>query len=134
MAACMALERALHITRVTFGSGKIDENVNLADVHELLQYVLEGTITERRHHEDHFCKKTIYNEIARGICIRQTTDYEFVKRYCADVAERKYQENLRAKGPDIKLGKDFAFVKYIEDPIINKKRSPGADPDRWEKV
>ena len=53
-------------------------------------------------------------------------EYEFVERYCADVAERKYQENLRAKGPDVKLGKDFAFVEYIEDQIINKKRSPGA--------
>ena len=72
------------------------------------------------------CKKTIYNEIARGMCVQQTSEYEFVERYCADVAERKYQENLRAKGPDIKLGKDFAFVEYIEDQIINKKRSPGA--------
>ena len=33
---------------------------------------------------------------------------------------------MRAKGPDIKLGTDFAFVEYIEDQIINKKRSPGA--------
>ena len=72
------------------------------------------------------CKKTIYNEIARGMCVQQTSEYEFVERYCADVAERKYQENLRAKGPDVKLGKDFAFVEYIEDQIINKKRSPGA--------
>ena len=68
----------------------------------------------------------IYNEIARGMCVQQTSEYEFVERYCADVAERKYQENLRAKGPDIKLGKDFAFVEYIEDQIINKRRSPGA--------
>lgn len=72
------------------------------------------------------CVKTIYNEIERGTCIQQTSDYEFVERYCADVAERKYQENLRAKGPDIKLGKDFAFAEYIENQIINKKRSPGA--------
>ena len=72
------------------------------------------------------CKKTIYNELARGKCVQQTSEYEFVERYCADVAERKYQENLRAKGPDIKLGKDFAFAEYIEDQIINKKRSPGA--------
>ena len=72
------------------------------------------------------CVKTIYNEIARGMCRQMTSEYEFVERYCADVAERKYQENLRAKGPDIKLGKDFAFVEYIEDQIINKKRSPGA--------
>lgn len=46
--------------------------------------------------------------------------------YCADVAERKYQENLREKGPDIKLGNDYAYVKYVEDQIINKGRSPGA--------
>ncbi|WP_295765711.1 IS30 family transposase [uncultured Oscillibacter sp.] len=49
-----------------------------------------------------------------------------MERYCADVAERRYQENLRAKGPDVKLGKDFAFAEYIEDQIINKRRSPGA--------
>lgn len=72
------------------------------------------------------CVKTIYNEIKRGMCVQQTSDYEFIERYCADVAERKYQENLRAKGPDIKLGKDFAFAEYIENQIINEKRSPGA--------
>lgn len=72
------------------------------------------------------CVKTVYNELERGKCVQQTSEYEFVERYCADVAERKYQENLREKGPDIKLGKDFAFVEYIEDQIINKKRSPGA--------
>ena len=72
------------------------------------------------------CRKTIYNEIERGLCAQQTSGYEFVERYCADVAERRYQENLRAKGPDVKLGKDFAFAEYIEDQIINKRRSPGA--------
>ena len=71
------------------------------------------------------CRKTIYNEIKRGMCIQQH-DAEFVAEYCADVAERKYQEHLRAKGPAIKLGKDFAFAEYIEDQIINKRRSPGA--------
>lgn len=73
-----------------------------------------------------FCKKTICNEINRGMCTQRTSEYEFVERYCADVAERKYQDNLRAKGADIKLRKDFAFAAYIEDQIINKKRSPGA--------
>ena len=72
------------------------------------------------------CKKTIYNEISRGLCVQQTSEYEFVERYCADVAERKHQENLRAKGPNVKLGKDFAFAEYIEDQIINNRRSPSA--------
>ncbi len=72
------------------------------------------------------CPKTIYNELERGKCVQQTSEYEFEERYCADVAERKYQEHLRAKGPDIKLGKDYAFAEYIENQIINERRSPGA--------
>lgn len=73
-----------------------------------------------------FCKKTIYNEIARGKCIQRDTNLVEREVYCADVAERKYQQNLREKGPDIKLGNDYAYVKYVEDQIINKGRSPGA--------
>lgn len=52
MVACMALERPFHITRVAFGSGKVDAEINLADVHELLEYVSEGAIAERRHEDD----------------------------------------------------------------------------------
>ncbi len=72
------------------------------------------------------CKKTIYNEIKRGLCVQQREGYIFEEVYCADVAERKYQENLRAKGPDIKLGHDHAFANFVEDKIINERFSPGA--------
>lgn len=71
------------------------------------------------------CRATIYNEINRGKCIQQH-DAEFVEEYCADVAERKYQENLRAKGPDLKLGNDFALADYIETKIVIEHYSPGA--------
>lgn len=54
MAACMALERPLHITRVAFGSGLVDEETNLADVHQLLDYVSDGAVAERRHKDDRF--------------------------------------------------------------------------------
>lgn len=49
MAACMALEKPVKITRVAFGSGRIGEDVNPADVHELLSFVSNGAIAERRH-------------------------------------------------------------------------------------
>ncbi len=71
------------------------------------------------------CRATIYNEINRGQCVQQH-DAEFIEEYCADVAERKYQENLRAKGPEIKLGNDFALAEFLEDKIINDHFSPGA--------
>lgn len=71
------------------------------------------------------CRATIYNEIKRGLCIQQH-DAEFVEEYCADVAERLYQENLRAKGPDLKLGHDYALADYIETKIVLEHYSPGA--------
>lgn len=60
------------------------------------------------------CKKTIYNEIKRGWTQQMTSDYEFIWCYCPEMAERKYQENLRAKGPDLKIGNDIDFANYVE--------------------
>lgn len=54
MAACMAMEKPFHITRVAFGCGKVDVDTNLANVHKLLEYVSEGTVTERRHQDNRF--------------------------------------------------------------------------------
>lgn len=72
------------------------------------------------------CVKTIYNEIKRGLCKQQKEGYIFQEEYCADVAERKYQEHLRAKGPEIKLGRDYAFANFVERKIIEERYSPGA--------
>lgn len=54
MAACMALEKPFHVTRVAFGSGKVEPDVNLADIHELLEYVSDGAVGERSHKDDRF--------------------------------------------------------------------------------
>ena len=72
------------------------------------------------------CTKTIYNELNRGKCVQRTTEYEDIEVYCPDVAERKYQENLRAKGPDIKLGNDHELANYIEGKIADDGYSPEA--------
>ncbi len=72
------------------------------------------------------CIKTVYNEIKRGLCTQQTSDYIFEERYCPDVAERKYREHLRDKGPDLKIGHDYAFVEFVERKIIDEQYSPGA--------
>ena len=54
MAACMALEKPVKITRVAFGSGKVGEDVNLADVHGLLSFISNGAVADRRHEGDRF--------------------------------------------------------------------------------
>lgn len=72
------------------------------------------------------CRRTIYNEIKRGLCKQQVNECDFEMQYCADVAERRYQENLRAKGPDLKIGNDHAFAEYVEHMIVEEHYSPGA--------
>lgn len=69
---------------------------------------------------------TIYREIKRGKC--ELLDYQFrtYEAYSPDIAEEQYQTNLKDKGPDIKLGKDYAFVTYVEKRIIEDKLSPCA--------
>ena len=52
LAACMALEKPLKIVRVAFGSGKVEEDVDLADVHELLSYISDGAVADRQHKDD----------------------------------------------------------------------------------
>lgn len=52
IAACMALEAPLKLTRVAVGSGRVAEDIDLADMHELIQYEAEGSLGERRHEKD----------------------------------------------------------------------------------
>ena len=48
------------------------------------------------------------------------------ERYSPDIAEDKYQQNLRDKGPDLKIGKDHRLAEYIETKIAEDGYSPGA--------
>ena len=71
-------------------------------------------------------ERTVYYEIKRGMCMQQTTDYIFEERYCPDVAERSYREHLKAKGPDLKIGKNKDLADFLEEQIIVCHYSPGA--------
>ncbi len=72
------------------------------------------------------CERTVYYEIKRGMCIQQTSELEYVERYCPDVAERIYREHLKDKGPELKIGHDYDFVAYVEEKVIEEHFSPGA--------
>ena len=51
----------------------------------------------------HVHTSTIYREIKRGQTWQMTSEWEYVQKYCPETAERKYRENLQAKGPDLKI-------------------------------
>lgn len=49
LAACLATGKGLEIVRVAVGSGKVEEGTDLADMTDLIQYVAEGSVAQRRH-------------------------------------------------------------------------------------
>ena len=59
--ACAVLGIPPDITRAAVGSGKVDEDMNLADVHQLIQYEDEGAVGERRHEGDRFYMSVQYS-------------------------------------------------------------------------
>lgn len=72
------------------------------------------------------CRSTVYYEIQRGMCVQQTSELVYEKRYCADYAELKYREHLADKGADLKIGHDHALVKRLEELVMEQHYSPGA--------
>lgn len=69
---------------------------------------------------------TIYRELQRGRYQHTNSDLTVEDRYSPDIAEDKYQQNLRDKGPDLKIGKDHRLAEYIEEKIAEDGYSPGA--------
>lgn len=69
---------------------------------------------------------TIYRELKRGRYIHTNSDLTEEERYSPDIAHQKYKENLKAKGPALKIGNDRKLAEYIEDKILNEDYSPEA--------
>ena len=77
--------------------------------------------------ELHVHVSTIYREIKRsrwGWLDGATWITE--DRYNPDGAERRYRENLAAKGAPLKIGNDRELADYLERKVIEEDRSPAA--------
>lgn len=69
---------------------------------------------------------TVCRELNRGKTVRRNSDWTEVEIYSPDLAQWKYEQGLKKKGRALKLGENRAFLEYIEDKVLNRKRSPGA--------
>ena len=68
LAACAATGRGLNISRVAFGIGRVPEDVDLADVHQLYDYVTDGAVSRRSHENDRLYLTVQYaNEMNRSL-------------------------------------------------------------------
>ena len=74
---------------------------------------------------------TIYRELKRGEYERlDGATWEMVTAYSPDIAEARYQEHLREKGPDLKIGslRVFLFCSPCSAPLTS---SPFDCPLCW---
>lgn len=64
IAKCLALGLPLVVSRVAFGSGQVAEDAKLADIHDLIHYVADGAIGERRHEGDQLHLTVQYDNLS----------------------------------------------------------------------
>ncbi len=74
----------------------------------------------------HVHRSTIYNELKRGQYTHRNSDYTEEIRYSPDIAQQRAEENLKARGTQLKIGNDIAYANYIEKKIIEDDYSPAA--------
>jgi len=60
------------------------------------------------------------------IMVMQPTTWIMEDRYNPDGAEKRYRENLAAKGAPLKIGNDHELADYLERKVIEEDRSPAA--------
>ena len=62
-------------------------------------------------------ESTIYREIKRGKYTHRNSDWTEEERYSPDIAHNKDRENLKAKGPGLKIDHDRKLADHIEKMI-----------------
>lgn len=71
-------------------------------------------------------RKTIYNEIKRGLVEHLRSDLSIVTEYNADFAQKKADYENTARGRDLKIGKDTRLCEILKSKIKKEKQSPYA--------
>lgn len=66
---------------------------------------------------------TIWRELHRGKYTHRNSDWTEEERYSSDIAQEKCDKNKKEHGKELKLGRDFAFVEYIEKKVLIEKKS-----------
>ena len=69
---------------------------------------------------------TVYRELKRCTYEHLNSDYTTEIRYNPDGAQARYEANLRAKGPELKIGNDYELADYLIGKIRDEKYSPEA--------
>ena len=70
----------------------------------------------------HVHNTTIYRELKRGRYTHLNSDLTTEERYSPEIAQQRYEENLKAKGGELKIGNDYELSAFIEKDVYKRQR------------
>lgn len=106
---------------------RVFKHLNFTDRLRIEKWKKEGMRTREIAEKLRVDPSTVYRELKRGSYDRLNgTTWELIQAYSPDIAEQRYQANLREKGPGLKIGKDHELAAYIERTIVEQDCSPAA--------
>ena len=69
-------------------------------------------------------RRTIERELVRGRVKHKDTNWKEKMVYSSDRGQAVYDENATAKGPQLKLGKNWEMVEFVRSRILEHRESP----------
>ena len=78
-------------------------------------------------------ERTIRRELKKGAVELLNSDLTTRVEYSADVGQQKHEYAGTAKGPGLKIGRDYELVAFIEAEIRDGKKSPYAVAEEIKK-
>lgn len=74
----------------------------------------------------HVSAATVCRELKRGTYTYMNADYIEVTEYIPERSQQRYEANLEAKGPGLKIGNHRAYAEKLEELIVDNNFSPAA--------
>ena len=74
----------------------------------------------------HVSAATVCREIKRGTYTYMNADYIEVTEYIPERSQKRYEANLEAKGPGLKIGNHRDYAEKLEELIVDYDYSPSA--------
>lgn len=106
--------------------GHCFSHLTLTDRYKIEAGLLAGEKPQEIADRIHVHVSTVYREKKCARMIHRNTDLTEEERYNPDEAHRKYRENLKSKGGDLKIGNDHELAEYLEKKVIEEGFSPAA--------
>lgn len=74
----------------------------------------------------HVSAATVCRELKRGTYTYLNADYIEVTEYIPERSQKRYEANLEAKGPGLKIGNHRDYAEKLEELIVDYDYSPSA--------